>query len=79
MLKYLEHMTTPMARHATYALGQDVVEWLARRREAGCTWEELATQLAQATGGQVNTTYETVRTWLGAMPAGPRPPVEQAS
>lgn len=47
-------------------LGQSVIEWVAERRDAGRPWRLVARDLYEQTNGQIDVTYETLRTWLDA-------------
>jgi hypothetical protein len=53
-------------RLATILLGQDVNEFIDSRREAGRPWRYIARDLYDATNGQIDVTYETLRNWRGS-------------
>lgn len=55
--------TTPTQRLASLLLGRDVNEFIAERRAAGRPWRYVARDLYDATEGQVDVTYETLRQW----------------
>lgn len=59
--------TTATQRLASLILGQDVLDFIAARRPpAGNTaWRFIARELYDATDGQIDVTYETLRTWHG--------------
>lgn len=46
-------------------LGEDVIEWIRERRghPYSPTWQTIADELREATGGQVDVTREAVRQW----------------
>lgn len=54
---------TATQRLATILIGQDVNEFIAERRNAGRAWRFIVRDLYEATGGQVDVTYETLRQW----------------
>lgn len=56
---------TATQRLASLLLKQDVLAFIAERREAGVAWRHIARDIYEATGGQVDVTYETLRTWHG--------------
>lgn len=57
---------TSTQRLATLLLGQDVVEWVRERRghRYSPTWQAIADELSEATGGQVSVTREALRLWV---------------
>ena len=55
---------TPTQRLAESLLGLPVLDWIATRRAAGLSWRRIAQILHSDTGGQVDVTPETLRTWL---------------
>lgn len=56
---------TPTQRLASILLDRDVRDFIAEKRSEGRAWRYVARDLYEATGGQVDVTYETVRTWAG--------------
>lgn len=54
---------TPTQRLASILLEEDVREFIANRRSAGRPWRFIARDLYNATDGQVDVTYETLRQW----------------
>lgn len=57
---------TPTQQLATMLLGQSVIDWVAQRRDAGRTWRHVARDLYEQTNGQIDVTYETLRSWMDA-------------
>ena len=56
---------TPTQRLASLLLGSDVRTFIAERRTDGKAWRFIARDLYDATEGQVDVTYETLRQWFG--------------
>ncbi len=56
---------TPTQRLATHLLGEPVAEFVTARRAEGRSWRFVARDLYDATGGQIDVTYETLRSWYG--------------
>lgn len=56
---------TPTQRLATVLLGRDVRDFIAERRATNRAWRFIARDLYEATDGQVDVTYETLRQWFG--------------
>ena len=54
---------TATQKLASHLLGRDVREFIAERRAGGRAWRFVARDLYEATGGQIDVTYETVRGW----------------
>lgn len=54
---------TATQRLATHLLGRDVRDFIAERRAENRAWRYIARDLYNATGGQVDVTYETLRQW----------------
>lgn len=54
---------TPTQRLATLLLERDVREFIEEKRAEGRAWRFIARDLYDATNGQVDVTYETVRSW----------------
>ena len=53
-------------RLASHLLGRDVREFIAERRGSGPrhrAWRLVARDLYEATDGQIDVTYETLRSW----------------
>ena len=60
---------TPTQRLASLLLGQDVRLFIAERRTDKRAWRFIARDLYDATDGQVDVTYETLRQWFGDVAA----------
>jgi hypothetical protein len=58
---------TPTQRLATMVLGRPLGEYVAEKRTARprWPWRLIAEQLAEDTDGQVNVSYEALRSWYG--------------
>lgn len=56
---------TPTQRLASMLIGQDVRDFIAEKRASGRAWRFIARDLYDATDGQVDVTYETLRQWFG--------------
>lgn len=56
---------TPTQRLASVLLGSDVRGFIAEKRGAGRPWRFIARDLYEATDGQIDVTYETLRQWYG--------------
>lgn len=54
---------TATQKLASHLLGQDVHAFIAERRAGGRAWRYIARDLYEATNGQVDVTYETLRQW----------------
>ena len=54
---------TPTQRLAGLILGEPVQTWIARRREAGASWRDIAADLRDRSNGQVSVSHEAVRRW----------------
>ena len=54
---------TPTQRLATLILGRDLGSFVAERRAEGRAWRFVARDLYEATGGEIDVTYETLRSW----------------
>lgn len=59
----MTQQTPPRQRLADLLLDQPVVQFIAERREAGDSYRSIALALRDATGGEVDVTDVTVRTW----------------
>lgn len=57
-------MRTPAQELATVLLGEDVVKFVAARRDAGMKWADVVDALEEKTGGRVHVTDRQLRTWL---------------
>lgn len=57
---------TPTQRLASLLLDQNVIDYIADRRSEGRAWRFIARDISEATGGQVDVTYETLRKWSGS-------------
>lgn len=55
---------TPTARLAEHLLGEPVANFISSRRAEGHAWRIVARDLYEATGGQIDVTYETLRSWF---------------
>lgn len=56
---------TPTQRLASLLLGSDVRGFIAEKRGEGRAWRFIARDLYDATDGQIDVTYETLRQWFG--------------
>ena len=56
---------TPMFRLADLILDGQLRTFIAERRAAKRSWRLIARDLYEATDGQVDVTYETLRSWAG--------------
>lgn len=56
---------TPTQRLADHILDEPLSERVARDRAAGKAWRRIALDLYVETGGQVDVTHETLRSWFG--------------
>lgn len=61
---------TATQRLASHLLNQDIDDFIAQKRNAGVTWRFIARDLCDATDGQIDVTYETLRQWSSEMKAG---------
>jgi len=61
---------TAAAELASLILERPIEEWIAERRAAGRAWRRVERDLLEATGGRVDVTHETLRTWAPDQPAG---------
>lgn len=48
---------------ASVLLGEDVMQYIHRRRRAGETWDVIRDDLATDTGGRVNITLRSIHAW----------------
>lgn len=62
----MERTATPTERLADVLLGEagPLDRFVRRRREAGRSWRLVARDLYEATNGEVDVTYQTLRTWF---------------
>lgn len=60
---------TPTQRLASILLGSDVRAFISEKRSAGRAWRFIARDLYDATDGQIDVTYETLRQWFGDVAA----------
>lgn len=58
---------TPTQRLADHILGEPLAARVERDRKAGKSWRVIARDLYVETGGQVDVTHETLRTWFPAL------------
>lgn len=58
---------TPTRRLAEHLMGEPMTDYIARRRAEGRSWRLIARDVREATGGQVDVTYETIRSWATAV------------
>jgi hypothetical protein len=49
---------------ADIVLDRPVEEYVAERREAGRSWRMVTRDLAEATGGRIDVTEVTLRSWM---------------
>lgn len=63
-MEYIPHMAkTSTQRLAEIILGQPIEKWIAERRDAGMSYNRIAVDLHDRTGGQVSVTGEAIRLW----------------
>lgn len=55
---------TPMFRLADHLLEGQLRTFITERRAAKRSWRLIARDLYEATGGQVDVTHETLRSWV---------------
>lgn len=55
---------TATRRLAEVVLGESLEEYVRSRRSAGRAWRLIARDLWEATDGEIDVTYETLRTWF---------------
>lgn len=55
---------TPTQRLAEVLLGESLEHFVRSRRAEGKPWRIIARDLWRATNGEVDVTYETLRTWF---------------
>lgn len=60
---------SPTRRLAELTLGSDLEEFVRSRRADKRPWRFIARDLYDATDGQVDVTYETLRSWFPDTPA----------
>jgi hypothetical protein len=56
---------TALQRLATRILDNDVRDYIATRRTDGMSWRRIAAELLRDTDGEIDVTYETLRSWHG--------------
>ena len=54
---------TSTQRLAEILLGQPLRKWIADRRAAGLSYDRIAVELHDRTGGQVSVSGEAIRQW----------------
>lgn len=57
--------TTPTHRLADHLLPTTLADFVQERRAAGRSWRLVARDLHEDTGGQIDITAETLRSWFG--------------
>lgn len=55
--------TPPRQRLADLLLGRPVLDFIAERRADGTSYRRIATDLCEATSGEIDVTDVTVRSW----------------
>lgn len=60
---------TPTQRLASILLGESVTTYIGKQRETGQSWRRIADSLRTATDGQIDVTYETLRSWANGSAA----------
>jgi len=58
---------------ATSILGEPVGDWILKRHRERCTYERIAAELAEATGGQVAVSKQAIHQWRKAATEGKQP------
>lgn len=58
--------STPLYRLADLLLADDggLRAWVTQHRTAGLSWRKVEKALYDATGGEVDVTYQTLREWF---------------
>ncbi len=56
---------TPTQRLADVLLEKSLDDFVAERRAEGRAWRLIARDLWQSTNGEIDVTYETLRSWYG--------------
>jgi len=64
---------TVLQRLATSLLGEPVGPWILKRHRERCTYERIAAELAEATGGQVAVSKQAIHQWRQAATEGESP------
>ncbi|MCF7551011.1 hypothetical protein [Pseudonocardia sp. WMMC193] len=54
---------TPLQRLASHLLGEPVGPWIRARRPERKSWRAIASELEQATGGQIKVPFQTLINW----------------
>lgn len=54
---------TPTQRLASHLLGEPVLPWIQRRRASGAVWRSIATELREATSGEIDVPIQTLIYW----------------
>lgn len=49
-------------------LGEPVEDWLARRRKAGHSWQQIRDEMREATDRRISVTPNSLRVWLEERP-----------
>lgn len=52
----------PLKRLADHLVG-GIDGWIAQRRQAGKSWRVISRELSDLTDGEIDVTYETLRSW----------------
>ncbi len=47
-------------------LGEDLDRWISAKRDEGRSWRLVARDLFEATDGEIDVTYETLRAWYAS-------------
>jgi len=55
---------SPTHRYADVLLERPLAELVAERRSAGVSWRRISLELRDATNGEIDVTYETLRSWF---------------
>jgi len=63
---------TVLQQLATSILGEPVGPWILKRHRARCTYEDIAAELAEATGGKVAVSKQAIHQWRKAATEGKR-------
>lgn len=54
---------TPLQRLASLLLEEPVMPWIQRRRDDGMPWRGIASELKDATDGEIDVPYQTLIYW----------------
>lgn len=70
---------TTKQRLASLLLGTKVAPWLRERRAERKPWRVIATELREATNGEIDVPIQTLINWAGSEPETEQLPAQRAS